>query len=69
MIAANGYFVAGHDLTLMLAGSQLDITSCTFLWCGRQTDRRSLTRLDSVPTLGLPGWAAHGVSFADALLV
>lgn len=58
-----------NDLTLMLAGSQLGITFCTFA-LGAVTKPAVDTWLGPVLLmLGLPVWAANGASFAIALFI
>ena len=58
-----------NDLTLMLAGSQLGITFCTFA-LGAVTKPAVDTWLGPLLLmLGLPEWAANGASFALAFFI
>lgn len=58
-----------NDLTLMLAGSQLGITLCTFA-LGAVTKPAVDYWLEPVLTAwGMPGWAAGGTAFGFALFV
>lgn len=55
-----------NDLTLMLAGSQLGITFCTFALGAVTKPAVSNWLGPMLLMLGLPAWAANGASFAIA---